>query len=341
MNTDQNNSLFHTKQQKLKLSEIVEQFTCVDDKTINHTQFEYHKNIDFLSSAIVADSYADKGIFTISCCKSGALIREISHAEFSMLERIHGKEKAEAILQYKATQNCSAHWLQTDSKSLEKLAEYDPHGYFIHAASLVLKHKQEIYKNYHKLDDIYKKAAIDYAWQLQKHKAWKKLQKAPIEKIIKANELMRRYLAIVYDAKANALVTFDTVNLEDITTYGLPNFINNMQENLRTILEWAWKKNRIRRDLTIDDIIKLRKIFIGYTQFAGQRKVSTQPSYERLIEELTPFFSTPEIKNRLHQPTVTDEEVKYMQSGRTKTQSVGTGFKFSFADKKQEHKKAS
>lgn len=332
MNSSSNNAMFHVKQQQLSLTEIMEKMASVDETEIDRTAFRY-ENSQELTTMIEASEIPDANArFTITCCKSGCFIRAIGIEEFSILENIHGSEKAIEIIELRCTTHVAAHWLQTDGKTLEKLAQHDPYGYYIYAIDKVLRGAQDIFINYNKIDNVTQKMALEYKWHRQKALARKEIEEQPVEKVIKANELMRRYLSIIQTEYARNVVTFDTTNIIEISEHRLLTFINNIQDNIRAVLQWAWKRNRIRRDLTIDDIIKLRNIFKGHSNFAIQRKQSNIPNYERIIDELTPFFDDATMR-RLHQPRITDEQLKEIQTGRVKsnTLAAGTTFKLKVA----------
>jgi hypothetical protein len=305
------------QRQKLSLDEITDKIADVAEIDVSLAEERYSAAQEFLTMVKAASIPEGNERFTITCAKSGAFIRNVTLEEFAILEKIHGSNHAIELLELRCNTHISGHWLQTDGATLEKLSEHDPFGYFIYAADKVLRATQDIFINYHQIKDTPQQMALEYKWHRKKHIAWKAIQKQPIAKVIKANELMRRYLSIVDTAYARHIVKFETNNIIDIAEFQLPNFINDLQSNLRAILQWAWKNNRIRRDLTIDDIIKLKNIFKGHSNFAQQRRVANQPILERILDELQPLFEQ-QIPGRYRMPIMTEEKLKELQTGKVK-----------------------
>lgn len=315
------------QRQKLSLDEITDKIADVAEIDVSIAEERYSLAQEFLTMVKAAAVPEGSERFTITCAKSGAFIRGVTLEEFAILEKIHGSNRAIELLELRCNTHIATHWLQTDGATLEKLAEHDPFGYFIYAIDKVLRATQDIFINYAQIKDTPQQMAIEYRWHRKKHLAWKAIQKQPIAKVIKANELMRRYLSIIDTSRARHIVRFETNNIIDIAEFQLPNFINDLQSNLRAVLQWAWKNNRIRRDLTIDDVIKLKNIFKGHSNFAQQRRVQNQPILERILDELQPLFNQ-QTPGRYRMPIISEDKLKEMQTGKVKAFTLSKDMQF-------------
>ena len=281
MNTEK---VFDTR---TELNEIADIIAYVDQTTLNDRSTQFENNNKFASLIDGAFAAQDDWEFKRICGKTGCEIGKITNEEYFELERIHGTEKAMRLIRFMQRQYISPLWLVTDSDALDNLSIYDPIGYFVYASSKILPVNQGLVK-VSPTQDI---EAAQLAVLREKHALWSNLQTIPKVQIFHANEIMRRFLAVFLPAKANHLTReifgqFELTNLPSVIDV----WIKSVSEAIATILKYEMKRGRIARKLHYDDIIKLKNIYVGNSNFRAQNKLRKRTEMETILDQLQDFI---------------------------------------------------
>lgn len=75
------------------------------------------------------------------CIKTGQRRGSRDWPQIYQLVALHSRDQAKLILELLQADGCASHWVQTDGATLERLRVIDPVGYFIYAASHLIRHR--------------------------------------------------------------------------------------------------------------------------------------------------------------------------------------------------------
>lgn len=128
---------------------------------------------------------------TVYCRKTGVALYAIEDKHFALLLQVQNKTQGETLEPSVLQSSVAPWWIRTDGKALDQLAELDPVGYFVYAASMVTYRRAKI----DKADDPKGPSVTsDTEWLRQKIKLHAYLQHKPLTAIVKLNRLFHKLL---------------------------------------------------------------------------------------------------------------------------------------------------
>lgn len=273
------------------MDEILNEISSVSPKLISEQidRFERESN---LSTAInMINIQEEHGIeLTKYCSKTGQQIGVYSVTEFQQMQKILPISKIQFYIERRSIEYVASHWIFTDGESLEKLSEFDPYGYMIYGITSMFGYYQRFLKKQNPTDDISFKGKRQ--WLDHKIQAYKQISSIPLSTIFEANELIRRYLTIVQTAKAYNLVKWKHTDIREIT-HGearLRHLITEIRRNLERIIRHEYRAKRLKTHISYADVVGLKNIFIGHTNFRRQRKPKELTEVEMIMEEIGEFL---------------------------------------------------
>jgi len=231
-----------------------------------------------------------KSDFNIYCDKTGNEIEYIcSDAIIQMLSTHNDKRVIELITNAKRNR-IDPNWLFTDPKSLDALSETDPIGYFVYAASQVLR----IYAPYWQGKEATDAGAND-RWRADKAFLNKSLQMCnELElEIIETNELMRRYLTITQTLAAINRVKFTRPITDLAFLYNdIPAFRRALTASIESIIEYEYSEKKVKSHLSLADISDLNLRYKGHSNFRGQRTLRGMSGMDQILAIVGEFTPT-------------------------------------------------
>lgn len=167
-----------------RTDKILNKVTAVSDTSLNNlAETSILAQQQQLSLSDILDNEALTRYRTISCNKTGRLLRTVSDDELKLLCSIHTDYEARMrSLKLVSLGHIHPAWLQTDGASLHQLQMNDPVGYCVYTMSLILQ------------PDEFTTDEARYDAQGQKATAFTNLSNIPFHTIIHINELNHRYL---------------------------------------------------------------------------------------------------------------------------------------------------
>jgi len=230
--------------------------------------------------------------FNIYCDKTGNKINDISSDAIIQMLSTHSDTRVNELIT-NAKRNCvDPNWLFTDSKSLESLSETDPIGYFVFAASAVLRCYQPYWQGKETTDPV-----ANDKWREDKaslNNALHYLDIYPSSDIVEINELMRRYLTITQTLSAINRVKFTLTSLPTLHSH-LAQFKQELIASIEAIIEYEYREAKIKTHLSYADIVSLNLRYKGYANFRGQKSLKGMSEMDQIlavIEQHTPQMNS-------------------------------------------------
>lgn len=286
-----------------QLEEIISAITEIAQAAIE-AKIAHAESGPTLASILDAIEFdKDAATLTYYCSKTGQPCGGLSMEEFAELVQIHGHDGAKNLIRIRAHQHVCLKWIKTDSIALDKLSELDLYGYFVYAASMVLKPLQIMqpvpgYTRSISRPTVLSAIPIDdrgiYEQQLLECKKalYRDILQHPIKTVIRANEIMRHYLAFCKTEKALPQLEWRESDMNAIATTPalLMQYIQDLQRNIGNILRHEFTAKRINRNLTYENIVSLQDIYIGHSNFRGQRRAKELSQTEQTLMQLKDFM---------------------------------------------------
>src|SRR6185437_14684287 len=158
----------------------------------------------------------------IYCSLTGQPIGTRGADNIKLALQIHGVSKYEELVKFNVQTAVAEHWQATAGRDLSKLAEADPYGYFVYAAS-------KAYVRYYK--NLVEKKENDTA-EAQLHLVKQRIDlyakiyaQYDLETIVRANEAWRNFLSLIDPAYARTLIAFPCQVLADFATREVMDFL--------------------------------------------------------------------------------------------------------------------
>lgn len=265
-----------------ELADLVQSVIAMPDKAVLD-QVKEIEETRHLFELVDAVDLENQGIdLTITCAKSGNFIHQFTIHDYLALREIHGEARAIEIMQSRQFSAISPQWLYTDNKALDALQIADPYGYCAYSLSKLLL-PLPLHK---KMEDMPFHIRAD--WHKQKSDACITARKIPLHGLVELNEMLRRFLAITIPGKAG--LKFTHKRLDD----ALDNWrelLQELKDNLETLLTKAINSGQISRHLSYGDMVELNKLYQGYSNFRLQRKPREKSEMDHigdLIDEIFP-----------------------------------------------------
>lgn len=262
--------------------EAVELFANIPDEIFDAIEREQTVFSESIAEKISNELFLEENDIDLdmTCIKSGKRLRVFDREEFIELCELHGIEKAKYLLEIKKQECISPKWYYTDSATLDKLQKIDPAGYCVYAIG-------KIFNAYGpKFSYLSEHERIVFG------RKWLREQRAIMYDIVNTwsdseinniNELMRRFLAIAQTEKVESLISWHTLIMPEIEYAKL---VTDIKNNILKLVEYAYKKKRVKTQIDYYDIMSMRKIFVGHGQFAGQKRIKGMTTDEQIAYEL-------------------------------------------------------
>lgn len=264
---------------------------------------------------LVATGFTDK-----HCSKSGQFIESFTHRQLVELVNIHGLQRAKTILEYNACNYVSPAWLVTDPEALSQLSRHDPIGYFCYAGGLILSpatyratatapqytlESQAVYEPIDKADagDMAHTGGEAINPQMartrlmQRIVANQQLQTGviPDERIIEANELMRRFLSLIGSNSPRWNRKLAGLTLPQITA-SLPvfnQFITALSATIADVVSAITSRHKHQTTpdyVTYQDILEVKRKCGGMSNMMQQRALRAPSKSDAIMYDLREFI---------------------------------------------------
>lgn len=270
------------------LSEVISLIVNIDDKAIDERLTVISDNQDF-SNNLDAAAIIDVIDYNVYCSKTGQVISRWTEQEISLLIGQVGKKRAQQIINIKSVNQIAPQWLFTDDIALNKLAESDPIGYFVHALTAVLIEFQSFAQEFQSRDSTEARLKMTAL----KAVVYRQASLLPLNAIVRVNELMRRYLSIIQSTAAYKFLAFVDTRMEYIA-HSIPDleqFEQGIQETIGNILQFETKRNRIKATLTYQEVMDLKLRYKGHSNFRNQKKLNSMTETEHVAYLLKDFMT--------------------------------------------------
>lgn len=157
------------------------------------------KNLRALAAdELAAELFEQIDISKIYCNTTGRPIGPRDKEALGIAIEIHGMEKMrDFVWMFLQDAKCE-YWKITDPKSLERLAQIDPCGFFVFCANLLIQRKAP---NDYRQHNAQKQAAFEGVWLAQKVALFSALQQKPIEEVIEHVNVMISILGFLEPKK--------------------------------------------------------------------------------------------------------------------------------------------
>ena len=218
----------------------------------------------------------------IYCSLTGQPIGTRGADNIKLALQIHGVSKYEELVKFNVQTAVAEHWQATAGRDLSKLAEADPYGYFVYAAS-------KAYVRYYK--NLVEKKENDTAeaqLQLVKQRIdlWQRVSAYDLETVVRANEAWRNFLSLIDPAYARTLVVFPCHVLADFAKQEVMDFLQYQLS--KTLAEIVYKETKYRGRVSVADITRIGDKFHGLSSFRAQQRITGEDDGDliaRLIAE--------------------------------------------------------
>ena len=109
---------------------------------------------------------------------------------------------------------------------------------------------------------------------------------------MRLNELMRRYLSIIKSTAAYKYLAFVETRMEYVTDTiaSLEDFEQGIQETLGNILRYEASRNRIRSNMTYQEVMDLKLRYQGHSNFRNQKRLKSMTEIEHVAHLLKDFM---------------------------------------------------
>lgn len=277
---------------KTNMQEVLHEITTVSPQIIEDQINRFQQDND-LSISLDMLSIEEKYKISLTkyCSKTGQKVGHYSIEEFELMKRINSDEKITYYINSKAISYVASHWIFTDGEALRLLSENDPYGYFVYALGSMFTHYQRFLKKQNPTDDIHwvgKKKWLDHKIEAYKNVS----ENVSVDTIFEANELMRRYLTLIQTAKASHLVSWKNTDIREISKseFTIRNFLKEIRKNIENVIKEEFRRKRIKQHLSYADIISVKDIYDGHSNFRLQRKPKELTEVEMIMIELQEFM---------------------------------------------------
>ena len=275
----------------------------------------------------------------IYCNLTGQPIGQRSERNLKMALHVRGKTDISDLIEYGAQTSIADWWLGINADSLNALAELDPCGYYVYAASIAFEHKHKQFFN----KKVHPKDAINGVQILkQKIALFYKLQQLPITEIIKANEAWRDFLALVDPAKLN-MKEFATNNIIFASTLekmGDPEMVFNIGKNLKqVVMNLLARAHPQMSRYTYADVQKLKEENNGISTFSQQVRIREFSYKENILAMMERLIGHGPINKSAVLPDVKPK--KYMGDMNSTTITNESKLELKVASKEKEAKPTS
>lgn len=319
-----NKQIEATKQSNIE--DIIAAVSSIEDEAVFARLEIIKSNERFAASLEVSNDAELKSLCNIRCSKSGAPLQNLSIDEVATLLDINGKSRVVYMLKQRAITAVANKWLFTDEQALDALTEHDPRGYFVYAASRILRcfhggFNQKV--NQFQPDDT----DAHYSFICDKSKLWDALETVPMKTIVQGNEIMRRYLSFINTAYAMGTVTFTRKSLATINP---SEFVTEVQASIAAIIWFEFGKGRIKSTVTYADVVDLKLTYHGHSNFRGQRNLRNLSDTDLIVKQLSDFMkidpSKHDVSSRPWQIREVAEKAK--MGNNTEMRDHGNSFSF-------------
>jgi len=281
---------------KENFAEIVDLITTVEQVAIKE-RIEAGKTRQLNSEDVrfweIKDYFKDD--FNIYCDKTGNEIEYINSDAIIQMLSTHNNSRVIELITNAKRNRIDPNWLFTDPKSLDALSETDPIGYFVYAASQVLR----CYQPYWQGKEATDQEAND-KWRNDKaflnHALHHCNEYHPTLDIIEANELMRRYLTITQTLAAINRVKFTKPITDLAYLYNdIPTFKRALIASIESIIEYEYRERKVKSHLSYADIVSLNLRYKGHSNFRGQKSLKGMSEMDQIlaiVEQFTPQMNS-------------------------------------------------
>lgn len=277
------------------MAEILDIITEISETTISDQIMRINKAKELINTLEISELIAGIDITTY-CCKTGKPLTTWSNNDLTQLQIIVGKDRTQYLINKQRFEKCQPAWIFTDPKSLENLFNHDPVGYFVYAVNYIMPIDLKITQQNEEDKNKYR-----YQRNIERTIVWEQLQNISIEEIIETNEIMRRYLMFIKTNKAmNIIVKAKRSEIPDffefiLTTIALNNnrvqlFRQCLKNIIREIIKEEYRRNRIKTNISYDDVVGLKLRYEGYSNFRSQRRLKNMTEIEHVMLELQEFI---------------------------------------------------
>lgn len=276
---------------KTNMQDILDEITQVSSKLVEDQVTRFNQNNELHVALDMITIESDLGIsLSKYCSKTGQLIGYYSTQEYEMMQRVFSNDKIKFYIERKSIEQVASHWIYTDGKSLKNLSEVDPYGYFVYALTCIFGTYQAFLKKNTASDDTHwrgKKIWLDH-----KIIAYKNTSEKPINLIIECNELIRRYLTLVQSSRAYHLLKWSFTDITKIsdTESRIRTLLTDIRKNIERIIKHEYRAKRIKQHVTYADIVAIKDIYQGHSNFRAQRKPKEITDIEMIMHELEAFM---------------------------------------------------
>ena len=308
---------------KEHLAEVVDLLSTMDDDAVTGQLIRIDELARFNTMVQLAELQNELGdAISIYCSKTGQFIRQWEDQTLIKMSQIHGNEKTSYLLKRISNNHVATHWIYTDGNALEQLALNDPCGYFVYSASLILAPFQK------SLENVFDNHQLNPEFLNNKRTCYNHISNAPLELVIQANEMLRRYLSLAQSLKVVRLIAFTKVELNEIAIdeSTLTKFIAETKQTIINILNQAAKEGKIKPELSYSDVVQLNLAYGGHSNFRQQRKPKAYTDLERVMNDLDEFM--PEVQgHHLYNMRLANKLAKAEAKEAKKPEFVSSGFK--------------
>lgn len=298
MNAKRQNAIEYGKQLSQSLDGLFNrQMTGAESRVVQalDTQFTYES------------LYARFGVtvHTIYCGKTGQPIGERDPNQLRILQKMYGTEDAAALFEHIEYSGCAAHWIRTDSPSLDLLMEHDPRGYFVYAMSLCM---QPFYSGYNSLRHVWEHAPTQRWFQFHKTILYAATEDWDLASVAEANEALRTFLTIVNPRNVKmALRWAGNATLASIAHEKDLSVI--VTELKRIAKEYVRRQGMVRNANNSYDVVRMVENNQYARSVAGQRKPKILSEVDHLAIMLKEFGIVDE-SPRANAAAIAREEIK-------------------------------
>lgn len=276
------------------LTEIIDAILHLEDQKLENNLEVIATNRKIATLVDVTEFETEGFALTQYCNKTGQPVKEMTVQELQILCNIHGKPRAKDIISAQELHCIHPAWLYTDNNALDALAKNDPRGFAVYVTDRILFAFNHNYRKQGKWSEANQQAKLHHHAQLIE--AYAATEHVPEHKLVTLNEMATRYLAFVNSAYAIGVVNFTFDSYADaISNYN--RFIAEIRDAIIAALKEAQRRGKLKKTVTIDDIIQLRSLYRGNTAFVRRGRMQQISDTEMLELQLAPFLTDLEAKS--------------------------------------------